>query len=97
MKKTIPDNPAEAVRLEQLPGIGSAMAADLRRLGIQQPSQLTGQDAYALYDRLCNISGGRQDPCVIDVFLGAIHYMNSGEALPWWQFTAERKKTPGYG
>ena len=95
MKKTIPDSPAAAVHLEQLPGIGPAMAADLQLLGIQHPGQLTGQDAYSLYERLCDISGSRQDPCVIDVFLGAIHYMNSGEALPWWQFTAERKKALG--
>ena len=92
MKKNTPDNPADAVLLEQLPGIGPAMAADLRLLGIIQPDQLTGRDAYSLYDSLCEKTGARHDPCVIDVFLGAIHYMNTGEALPWWQFTPERKQ-----
>ena len=36
-------------RLEQLPNIGPSLAADLRRIGIQRPADLRGQDAYALY------------------------------------------------
>jgi len=92
MKKNIPDDPADAIHLEQLPGIGPAMAADLRLLGITHPAELTGQDAYRLYDSLCKRTGARHDPCVIDVFLGAIHYMNTGEVLPWWRFTPERKQ-----
>ncbi|WP_456380219.1 helix-hairpin-helix domain-containing protein [Thiolapillus sp.] len=92
MKKTIPNNPAAASHLEQLPNIGKAMAADLHLIGIDHPDQLSGKDAFALYDRLCAISGKRHDPCIIDVFLSAIHFMGSGEALPWWKFTPARKR-----
>ena len=56
-------------RLEQLPNIGPAIAADLRRIGIERPADLRGQDPYALYRRLCEASGQRQDPCVLDTFM----------------------------
>ncbi|BAO45727.1 helix-hairpin-helix domain-containing protein [Thiolapillus brandeum] len=92
MKKNIPDNPAAAENLQQLPGIGPAMTADLQLLGIHHPRQLTGQDAYSLYEQLCQATGSRHDPCVIDVFLAAIHFMEHGEARPWWKFTTERKQ-----
>ena len=34
--------------LEQLPNIGPAAAADLRLMGITEPQQLRGQDAFGL-------------------------------------------------
>ena len=36
--------------------------------------------------------GQRQDPCVWDTFAAAIHQARTGEALPWWHFTVERKR-----
>ncbi|WP_456417879.1 helix-hairpin-helix domain-containing protein [Thiolapillus sp.] len=92
MKKSIPADPAAASQLEDLPNIGPAMVADLRLIGIEHPAQLAGKDAFALYDKLCAISGKRHDPCVIDVFLSAIHYMDTGAARPWWKFTPMRKQ-----
>lgn len=91
VNKRVPNNPSEASQLEQLPNIGSVMAADLRLLGISHPEQLTGKDAFDLYDQLNRTTGQRHDPCVIDVFLSAIHFMETGETLTWWSFTAERK------
>lgn len=82
-------------RLEDLPNIGPAMAADLRLIGIDTPEQLRGQDAYELYVTLCDKTGQRHDPCVIDVFLSIVHFMDGGEAKPWWEFTAERKQELG--
>jgi hypothetical protein len=82
-------------RLEDLPNIGKAMAADLRLLGIATPGQLRDCDAYEMYVMLCEKTGQRQDPCVIDVFLSIAHFMRGGDALPWWEFTAERKKSLG--
>jgi hypothetical protein len=83
----------KVVKLEDLPNIGKAMAADLRSIGINSPEQLRDCDAYELYVMLCDKTGQRQDPCVIDVFLSIVHFMKGGKALPWWTFTAERKKT----
>lgn len=82
-------------RLEALPNIGRAMAADLRLLGIDQPKDLIGQDPFAMYQRLCVISRKKHDPCVIDVFMSVVYFMEGGEALPWWSFTQSRKKKTG--
>ncbi|MBU1659139.1 helix-hairpin-helix domain-containing protein [bacterium] len=37
-------------------------------------------------------SGKRQDPCVLDVFMSIIDFMNGNEARVWWDYTKERKK-----
>lgn len=82
-------------RLEQLPNIGPALAADLRRIGIERPADLRGEDAYALYRRLCQATGVRQDPCVLDTFLAATDFMAGAAARPWWAYTAQRKAAFG--
>jgi hypothetical protein len=82
-------------KLEDLPNIGRAMAEDLRLIGISTPEQLRECDAYEMYVALCEKTGQRHDPCVIDVFLSIVHFMRGGEALRWWAFTEERKKALG--
>lgn len=77
--------------LEDLPNIGKAIAADLRLCQIQQPKDLIGKDGYQLYDKLCSITGKKHDPCLIDVFLSVVDFMNGGDAKPWWEFTKDRK------
>lgn len=79
-------------RLDALPNIGKAMAADLHVIGIDHPRQLIGMDPFTMYDRLCVATGERHDPCVIDVFMSAVRFMEGGEPLPWWSFTPERKE-----
>jgi hypothetical protein len=79
-------------RLEALPNIGKAIAGDLRSIGIDRPQQLIGKDPFALYDQLCTATGHRHDPCVLDVFMSAVRFMDGGDPLPWWEFTDERKK-----
>lgn len=86
---------AECETLEQLPNIGPSIAADLRRLGVQHPQQLAALDAFALYRGLCELSGQRQDPCVLDTFLAACDFMRGAEPRPWWTYTAGRKTTYG--
>ena len=86
---------AECLRLEQLPNIGPAIAADLRRIGIERPADLRGKDAYALYRELCEKTGQRHDPCVLDTFMAATDFMRGAPAAPWWTYTAERKATFG--
>jgi hypothetical protein len=44
-------------RLEDIPNIGKAIAADLRRIGIQDPEGLKGQDPYGLYEALNHLLG----------------------------------------
>ena len=80
------------VKLTDLPNIGKASAADLVLLGITKPSDLLGQDPYTMYDRLCDITNQRHDPCVIDVFISITRFINGDEPKPWWHYTAERKR-----
>ena len=87
--------PAECLRLEQLPNIGPSLAADLRLIGIDTPADLRDQEAFALYRRLCQAKGQRQDPCVLDTFMAATDFMRGAAAAPWWKYTAERKSTFG--
>lgn len=81
--------------LEQIPNIGPSLAADLRSIGIERPEQLARQDAYQLYRTLCERSGQRQDPCVLDTFLAAVDFMRGAAAAPWWHYTPERKRVYG--
>lgn len=84
-------NAAACRMLEQLPNIGPSLAADLRLLGIHEPAQLRGRDAFVLYQQLCAATGQRQDPCVLDTFMAAIDFMSGAPAAPWWKYTPHRK------
>jgi hypothetical protein len=90
-------NPAKVqrdkvVRLTDLPNIGPAMAADFELLGIHTPAQLVGHDPLVLYHRLCERTGVRQDPCVLDVFISVTRFMAGDDPKPWWHYTEERKQ-----
>ena len=82
----------EAVRLEDIPNVGTAIAGDLRRLGIMLPAELPGRDPYGMYDDLCRITGQRHDPCLLDTFIAAVRFMEGESKKPWWKYTAERKR-----
>ena len=84
---------ADIMDLQQIPNIGPAIAANLRLTGVLSPDDLLGKDPYLLYDDLCQATGVRQDPCVIDVFIAAVRFMAGEPATPWWKYTPERKRT----
>ena len=77
--------------LDKLPNIGKAIKADLLLIGIEHPQELIGKDPFQLYETLCHITDKHQDPCVIDVFMSAIDFMEGGSPCPWWSFTQKRK------
>ena len=78
--------------LLDLPNVGPATEGDLHLLGIRTPVELSGQDAYEMYERLCSITKTKHDPCVIDVFLSLVSFANGGPPKVWWDFTEERKQ-----
>lgn len=80
-----------ALRLTDIPNVGPATAADLCRIGIATPADVRSMQPRAAYEKLCRVTGQRHDPCVLDVFMAAHHFMNGGAARPWWAFTAQRK------
>ena len=87
-----PPNRQTVTELTDLPNIGKAIAGDLRSIGIVHPQDLIGKNAYQLHDKLCKVTKEKHDPCVIDVFLAVIDFMEGGNPVPWWKFTTERKK-----
>lgn len=75
-----------------LPNVGESFAGDLRQLGFTSPAQLTGQDPVQLYNRLCDLTRTRQDPCVLDTLISITRFMDGEKARVWWDYTAERKR-----
>jgi len=82
-------------RFQDIPNVGEAIEKDLILLGFKEPIELTGKDPYQMYADFCALTDSRQDPCLIDVFISAVRYMEGGPAKKWWEFTAERKKKYG--
>ena len=91
-------NPKKVVRqkvkkLTDLPNIGPSLADDLRLIGIDTPEQLKGKEALELYKMLCEKTGAKHDPCVLDVFMSITDFMNGGESKVWWDYTDKRKSS----
>lgn len=82
----------ELNNIQQIPNVGKAIERYLGLIGIHHPLELAGRDPYQLYRELCIVTGKRYDPCLIDVFISAVRYMEGGEAKKWWAFTLERKE-----
>ena len=74
---------ADITDLQQIPNVGPSIAANLRLIGVSSPQDLLGKDPYTMYDDLCDTTGVRHDPCVIDVFIAAVRFMagESGQAV----------------
>lgn len=83
---------ADVIKFTDIPNVGKAMERDFRALGMNSPRDLVGRDPYRLYQAMCERSGSRQDPCVLDTYLAVCDFMNGGPSRPWWDYTATRKK-----
>ena len=79
-------------KLEDLPNLGKAISSDLRLIGIFKPQDLIGQNSFDLHNKLCIKKEKEVDPCVIDVFMAVIDFMEGSQPLPWWKFTEKRKQ-----
>jgi len=85
----------EVKKFQDIPNVGKAIEKNFILLGIKEPIELIGKDPYQMYSDLCNVTGSCCDPCVIDVFISAVRYMEGGPPKKWWEFTNERKKEMG--
>jgi hypothetical protein len=79
-------------QFRDIPNVGLVIEKDFFALGLDKPIELIGKDPYQLYSDLCRITQKKHDPCVIDVFISAVRYMEGGPLKKWWEFTEERKK-----
>ncbi len=84
---------SEIKKLTDIPNTGKIIAEKMKLLDIREPLDLVGKDPYILYDELCRIKNKKIDPCLLDVFISAVRFMEGGPPKKWWEFTAERKKS----
>jgi hypothetical protein len=79
-----------ADELLTIPGVGTAVARDLRRLGIRRVADLKDQDPEALYTDLCEKTGKPVDHCMLYVFRCAVYFASrtahDPEKLKWWNW-----------
>ena len=77
--------------LRAIPGVGPSIAADLRALGIEDPTGLRGEDPERLYARSNTLRGVVQDRCLLYVFRSAVYFANTSrhqpELLKWWNWS----------
>lgn len=79
-------------KFDQIINIGPAMSRDFEQLGIRKPKNLIGKNPVQLYRKLCQINNRFYDPCVLDVFMATVDYMNGSHPKQWWDYTPQRKQ-----
>ncbi len=81
--------------LSDLEGVGKATRGDFQLLGIDSVDALAQADPLVLFQRMCELTNSRQDPCVYDVFACAIAQAQdpnlAGEERKWWTWSRRRK------
>jgi Pathogenicity locus len=81
--------------LRDLRGVGVSIEANLNRLGIRTVGELARRDGTSLYAALCDLTGSRQDPCVLDTFRCAVAQARDPklpvEQRNWWWWSRQRK------
>ena len=75
----------------QVPNVGPATIKYLNILGIKKPFELIGQDPYSMFRELCRVTGKQFDPCLADVFISTVKFMEGAPPEKWWHYTKERK------
>jgi len=83
-----PKRRASSDPLQAIPGVGPSIARDLRQLGVRRVADLRQRDPERLYDRLNELRGVRQDPCVLYTFRCAVYFASTARPDPrrlkWW-------------
>jgi hypothetical protein len=73
------------------------MLRDLDLLRVRSVEQLAKHEPKRLYDKLCRVTGTRQDICVLDVFAAAVAQARNprlpAEQCQWWYWSRCRKRS----
>lgn len=83
--------------LQQIPGVGKAVAADLWSMGYRTVEDLKGEDAELMYIRHNDLKRQVQDICMLYTFRCAVYYAETyGQPqdpgkLKWWAWKEEKK------
>ena len=93
MKKAVHETDRQQITtFQQIINVGPAMEEDFFILGMTRPQQLIGRDPWQLYRKLWLATKTRQDPCVLDVLMSTIDFMNGNPPRKWWDYTEKRKR-----
>jgi len=93
MKKAEHNMDRQQVRhFQQIINVGPATEQDFHVLGLSRPQQLIRRDPWKLYSNLCHATETIHDPCVLDVIIAEVDFMNGNPPKKWWSYTAGRKK-----
>lgn len=80
----------QADELQTIPGVGPALARDLRLLGIERVADLRGRDPEQLYRELEERAGHHVDRCVLYVFRSSVYFAGhvhpEAELTKWWNW-----------
>ena len=79
-------------RFEEIINVGPAFVEAFGLLGLKNPQDLIGKEPEVLYRRLVEKTNKFYDPCVLDVFIATIAYMDGNPPKVWWEFTSQRKR-----
>ena len=86
-------------KFQDLVSVGPAIERDFVMMGIRNVEQLSKQNPKKMYDKLCRLTGERQDPCVLDVFEAAVAQAVNprlpAEKCQWWYWSKIRKARDG--
>jgi len=97
--KTSSEGGEDKRRLRDLAGVGRSIEADFKLLNVRTVAELAECDGDELYRRLCEVTGTRQDPCVLDTLRCAVAQARDAGLPPeqcnWWWWSRERKGVRG--
>ena len=85
----------EKRRFRDLVSVGPAIGRDFEMLGIRGVPHLARQSPERMYEKLCSLTGQRQDPCVLDTFRAGVAQARNprlpAEQCQWWYWSRKRK------
>jgi len=81
----------DITRFNDIPNVGPATIRYLNLIGINTPFKLIGQNPISMYTELCSITKTPLDPCLADVLISAVRFMEGAPSRKWWHYTEERK------
>lgn len=80
--------------LQAIPGVGPSIAKYLQALGYRGVEDLRGEDPEAMYRRSNDLTGRRQDPCLLYTYRCAVYFAETPkpdpELLKWWSWKDRR-------
>jgi hypothetical protein len=86
-------------QFRDLVSVGTAIERDFQMMGIRSVAELAKQNPKKMYDKLCKLTGQRQDPCVLDTFEAAVAQAVNprlpAEKCQWWYWSRIRKARDG--